>query len=109
PPRLEDGLESAAFEVRPQPFIEQRDDADPGDGRIDRKIGSRAATDEQRPARLYAHDLAVALEFPRLHCSAAEASQQACMLEELARVLWPAVPIEVGGCRADREALSTRA
>ena len=64
---------------------------------------------EQRPGRIDLHDLAVALELPGRRRAAREAAAQAGVAEQLARMLRPAVAIEIGGRGGGGEALHARA
>ena len=73
-------------------------------GRSDR----RAQLHHQRPGRIDAHDLAVALEFPRRHRPAGETAAQAGVGEQVARMLGPAARIEIGGRGGGGEALDAR-
>src|SRR5579862_7230808 len=94
--------------MRAQPLIEEADDADAGDRGIYGEIGRGADADEQWPRRLDPHHFAGALELPRRHRAAAEATAQARVAEELARMLQTTVAIKVGGSRSSRKALRTR-
>src|SRR4029077_6305367 len=96
-PSFEDGFELAVLEMRTEPIFEVIDDASPGDRRVDREISSPAQDHEQRSGGINPHHLAVALELPRHHCTAAVAAAEAEVVEQLARVLRPASAIQVGG------------
>src|SRR5580700_7751809 len=90
-----------------QPVLEQADDADAGDGRIDCQVGAAAHAHEEWPGGLDLHYLASPLEFPGRHRAALEAPPQARMSQQLPRMLRPTRALEVGrGCRG-REALRT--
>ena len=58
-----------------------------------------AGADEQRPGGIDLHDLAVALELPGRHRAAGELAAQAGEVEQVARMLGPAVRVEIGGRR----------
>jgi len=78
------------------------------DRRFDRKIGCCTDLHEERAGRIHPHHLAVALELPRRHCPAGEAAAQACVAEQVARVLGSAVALQIGGRSGRREALDAR-
>ena len=58
--------------MRAQPVLEQLDDADAGDRRIDAEIGRRPDAHDQRAGRLDLDDPALSLELPRRYRAACE-------------------------------------
>ena len=95
--------------MRPQPVLEQGEDADSGDRRLDREVGGAADAYGQRPARIDAQDLSVPLELPFRRPAAREAAADAGMVQKVARVLRTAAPVEIGRRRDRGEALLARA
>ena len=79
-----------------------------GQRRLDSEIGRRAGLNEQRARRVHPDHLAVALELPRRHRAAGEATAEAGVAEQVARVPRPAATIEIGGRSRGREALDAR-
>src|SRR6185503_5834180 len=108
PPGFQKRLQCALGEVGTQPILEQVDDAGAGERRGDDEVDSRGDADDERTARVHLDDLAVALEFPRRHGPSLEAPAQAGVLEELARMRRPAVPLYIRRRRRGREALHAR-
>src|SRR5215813_2726890 len=105
PPGFEHWLERAGVEMRAQPILEEIDDACPGDRCVDAELDRPADADKQRSRGVDAHHLAVTFKLPRWHRPAAEASAQAGVSEQLARVLGPTASIEIGGSGSSRKAL----
>src|SRR5262249_50751881 len=108
PPGFEHWLERAAVEMRAQPILEQIDDAGTGNRCVYGELDPSTDADEQWSRGVDAYHLAVPLELPGRHRPAAEASAQAGMREQLARVLGPTASIEIGGRGSGREALRAR-
>src|ERR1700677_731091 len=94
--------------MRTQPILKQVNDAAAGDRRIDCKIGCGAEADDERTGWLHLHDLAVAFELPGSHRAARELTTQTRVVEQLARMIGAAMPVEIGRRRRGREALLTR-
>src|SRR5262249_55035675 len=105
PPGLEDGHERAAVEVWAQPVLEQVDDPQAGDCRVDREAGGAADADEKRPRRVDPDHLAIARELPGRRDAAGKAAPKAGMAEQLARVRRAAAALEVVGRGGGGEAL----
>ncbi len=83
--------------MRFQPAFEQMDDSQAIDRGPYRQIHRGARLDDQRPARIDPHHLARAFELPDRHRTAGEAPTQARMVEQVARMLRPAVRGQIGG------------
>ena len=96
PPRFKHRLQGAAVQIRTQPILEQFDHAAAGHRGIDGQVGGGADTDDERTRRGDLHDLAVTFEFPGGgHRTAGELSEQARVVEEFARMMGAAAPIEI--------------
>src|SRR5205814_7619578 len=92
-------------ETRTQPVLEQVDDAQAGDRRVDREAGRAADADEKRPGRIDLDHRAIAHELPEWHGAAGKAAAEAGMVEQLARVRRAAAALEVVGRGGGGEAL----
>ena len=92
--------------MRPEPVLEQANNAYPGDGHIDGEVHRPTHADDERTPRFDAYLFSILLQVPRT-CKgpAAEAPQQAGVIEQVSRMGGPSSTIEIGGCGSKDETL----